>query len=72
MRVLVAIADYWREQRYPPYIRDLARMVDVGTTTVNYHIERLLDAGYIVNRPRLARSIVITDRGWEYVQSLEL
>jgi repressor LexA len=54
----------------PPTLRELGELMTIRSNNgVNDHLEALESKGYIERRDRLARAILITDKGREYLAS---
>lgn len=60
-RVLDAIRTYIDAHGFAPAVRDLAAELDLSTSTVHYHLDRLADEGWIEREPDIARSIRLTE-----------
>lgn len=65
------IGNYVDEHRYPPVIREIAKGVGIGTTTVKYYLDMLREQGYLTYMPGKSRSIALTDKPFtqEKIQS---
>ncbi|MEM9954989.1 MAG: winged helix-turn-helix domain-containing protein [Chloroflexota bacterium] len=61
-RIYQFIGKYVAQNHYPPALRDIAGDLDIGLTTVRYHVDRLRDAGYLTVVPGRSRSIRLTDK----------
>lgn len=60
------IADYIDAHGYAPSIKDISREFGVlSTNTVNDRLQALMRDGLITRRPRIARSMVLTQLGLE-------
>jgi SOS-response transcriptional repressor LexA len=60
MEILTAIKMYHDINRFAPSIREIARMVNIkSTSTIHKHLEILKDQGKIDWNPLLPRTIVI-------------
>ena len=69
LAVLRAIKQLTEQQHgQPPSLREIARAVPVGTTTIQYHIQKLVRLGLVTHRLRKARSIILTPKGKEEAQ----
>ena len=52
--------DYTRERGFPPSIREIGEECDIGSTSVvNYNLNKLVDAGYIVRSGKVSRGLRI-------------
>ena len=59
--VLIALAAYIQENGYCPSIRELAEELDVRShSSVHFHLDSLHNEGFLVRRPRKARSWELT------------
>lgn len=56
-----------RQRDDPPTIREIAKFLDIGTTTVNHHIDELCKSGLLTRKPRRARSFKVTEAGVEAI-----
>ena len=51
---------YMKAQGYPPSIREIGEDCDIGSTSVvNYNLNKLVDAGYIVRSGKVSRGLRI-------------
>lgn len=61
---LKAIAAGLLANGVPPTLRELADAMDVSSTSVvSYHLDCLMDGGYLTRVPGAARALRITDKG---------
>ncbi len=52
--------DYTRDRGFPPSIREIGEECDIGSTSVvNYNLNKLVDAGYIVRSGKVSRGLRI-------------
>jgi repressor LexA len=52
--------DYTQERGFPPSIREIGEECDIGSTSVvNYNLNKLVDAGYIVRSGKVSRGLRI-------------
>ena len=52
--------DYTRERGFPPSIREIGEECGIGSTSVvNYNLNKLVDAGYIVRSGKVSRGLRI-------------
>lgn len=52
--------DYTSERGFPPSIREIGEECDIGSTSVvNYNLNKLVDAGYIVRSGKVSRGLRI-------------
>ncbi len=52
--------DYMNERGFPPSIREIGEECDIGSTSVvNYNLNKLVDAGYIVRSGKVSRGLRI-------------
>ena len=60
--ILAYIGTYVQEHSYPPTIREIGNEVGISSTSVvNYHLNKLEDAGYLVREDRVSRGIRLAD-----------
>ena len=60
--VLDAIREHWARNGYPPAVRDLcAALGGVSTSTIQYHLGKLEERGWIERDPYVARSIRLVE-----------
>lgn len=58
--VFLAIESYINKVGYPPTVRELCQMTNkTSTATINYHLKKLKENGYINYIDNKARTIVI-------------
>jgi len=63
-RILECIRDFIQERGYPPTVRDIARELEISSTSVvDYHLKRLEQARWIERDPRSSRGIRLTATG---------
>lgn len=63
-RILACIRDFIQERGYPPTVRDIARELEISSTSVvDYHLRRLEQARWIERDPRSSRGIRLTAVG---------
>jgi len=63
-RILECIRDFIQERGYPPTVRDIARELEISSTSVvDYHLKRLEQARWIERDPRSSRGIRLTAAG---------
>jgi repressor LexA len=54
------IENYRQQQGFPPAIRDIMVGMEVrSTSTVKYHVDRLIRAGLVKHTPGKSRSLVV-------------
>lgn len=63
LRILRVIDTYWRETGLAPSYRDVAERSGRSHQAVAIAVTRLLRDGAITQRPRVARSLRLTDEG---------
>ena len=67
--ILQFVQEYIQEHRHPPSTRDIGRGVGISSTShVAYHINRLVDYGYLAKRPGTSRTVVVLDVGHEQIE----
>jgi repressor LexA len=60
-KILAFIEDYLDEHSYPPTIREIGNEVGISSTSVvNYHLNKLTDAGYIEREDRVSRGLKLS------------
>lgn len=69
-KILAFIARKLGNQGYPPTIREIGNAVGItSTSVVNYHLNKLKDAGFIERDDRVSRGLKLSDRaiegGWD-------
>lgn len=64
-QTLIAIRDFIRENRYPPTIRELGKILGLSSTSTVYNrIKRLIDLGYLEkNGENNSRTLRFAKRG---------
>ena len=60
---LILIHSFITDNGYPPSIQEMATILGLACNAVQGRVEGLEEKGYITKKPRLARSITITDEG---------
>lgn len=61
-RILDYISKYVDEHSYPPTIREIGNEVGISSTSVvNYHLNKLEDAGLLIREDRVSRGIRLAD-----------
>lgn len=64
--LLRAIAEYWREHGFSPSIQDLVLACDISSSSVVDYNLRILERNGLIRRERgTARSMRLTDVGWD-------
>jgi len=63
--VLAAIATLTERQGYPPSHREIAPLVGIGISTINYHLLSLTIMGLVDWEPWKARTLHLTAAGKE-------
>jgi SOS-response transcriptional repressor LexA len=54
------VESYVQQYRHPPSIRDISRGVGISSTSnVTYHINRLIENGYLHKQPGTSRTLVV-------------
>jgi hypothetical protein len=57
--IMSFVEEYVQEHPYPPSIRDISRGVGISSTSnVSYHINRLIEQGYLSKQPGTSRTLV--------------
>lgn len=59
------IAAYIQQQQYPPALREIAHDLEMGTTTVKYHVDVLRDLGYLKRQAGKSRALQLTEQRME-------
>ena len=62
VRILQVISDYWLAYGYAPSIRDVARLVNLPTTTTAERLDDLEAEGAIVRTRGIPRSMRVVTR----------
>lgn len=66
--VLRFIREYILEHKHPPSTRDISFGVGIrSTSNVVYHINRLIENGYLGKQPGTSRSLVVLAAGYEQI-----
>ena len=61
----LAIAEYSREHRYAPTLRELVELTDATTISVIAHrLRRLRQRGWVAYEEGVARTLLLTGNGW--------
>ena len=63
LAVLRTVERLTKERGIPPTLREVAREVDKGLTTVLYHVRRLEAEGLVERDGRMARTLRLTEKG---------
>src|SRR5688500_1212387 len=54
------VEGYVQQHKHPPSIRDISRGVGISSTSnVTYHINRLIEQGYLSKQPGTSRTLVV-------------
>ena len=54
------VQEYVQQHSHPPSIRDISRGVGISSTSnVTYHINRLIENGYLYKQPGTSRTLVV-------------
>lgn len=62
------VEGYVQQHRHPPSIRDISRGVGISSTSnVTYHINRLIENGYLYKQPGTSRTLVVVASASENV-----
>jgi DNA-binding IclR family transcriptional regulator len=64
--VYEAVVRYWREMGYPPTQEDIAKMTNKGKSTVRFHLDRLIEDGYLSYTPGVRRSLKIGPKPYPF------
>lgn len=57
--VLQTIRRLHKDLGYPPTRREIAQELEGGVTTVQYHVDKLVEDGRLTRYPRIARGLVV-------------
>lgn len=72
LAVLEFIAQHIQQQRFPPTIREIGRAMGIRSTNgVNDHLKALERKGYLARGEMKSRSLVPTDRAWQFIEGGE-
>ncbi len=64
--VLRFIRDFIEKNGYPPTDREIADGIGLSSHTTAYsHVHALKEKGYLITKPGIPRSIVLTEKGRE-------
>ena len=67
--ILRQIIETTRLRGYPPSVRELRDVTGVASTaTVHLHLARLERDGYVRKAPKIARSLVVTRKGLDFIK----
>lgn len=62
--IMIAIEELTKELRYPPSRRQIQERLGYSSTSIlQYWLERMRDAGYIIWDRGISKSLVITKKG---------
>jgi hypothetical protein len=62
------VESYVQQHKHPPSIRDISRGVGISSTSnVTYHINRLIENGYLHKQPGTSRTLVVLASGYQNV-----
>jgi SOS-response transcriptional repressor LexA len=60
------VEGYVQQHRHPPSIRDISRGVGISSTSnVTYHINRLIEQGYLSKQPGTSRTLVVLSSDYQ-------
>ena len=67
--VLEAVSDHWKSARFGPTVDELREVVGLNArSSIQFHINDLIDDRYLVNVPGKRRSLKTTLRGEKLVE----
>ena len=66
--ILRFVEDYVQEHRHPPSTREIGQGVGISSTSnVIYHINRLVDYGYLSKQRGTSRTVTVLAAGYEQI-----
>lgn len=66
--ILRFVQDYMQEHRHPPSTREIGQGVGISSTSnVIYHINRLIDYGYLSKQRGTSRTVMVLAAGYEQI-----
>lgn len=64
--ILRFVQNYLRDHKHAPSTRDIGRGVGISSTSnVTYHINRLVDYGYLTKQPGASRTVVVLETAYD-------
>ena len=68
--ILQMIADFCNQNGFSPSLREISNTVNISSTSVvTYHLQKLVDNGLITRSGHTARTLQITDDGYDFIGS---
>jgi DNA-binding MarR family transcriptional regulator len=68
-KVLTAVYDHWSTYRFGPTVADLRDRVGLtGRSSVQWHIDSLVEQGFLLRTPKKHRSLRLTSKGKQLVE----
>lgn len=69
--VLTAVKEHWSSNRFGPTVQEIKDRVGLASrSTVQFHINDLLDDGYLSHRERKRRTLKVTKKGDQLISIL--
>ncbi|MEO8609537.1 MAG: hypothetical protein ABI690_16720 [Chloroflexota bacterium] len=66
--ILCYVQDYVQEHKHPPSIREIGKGVGISSTSnVIYHINQLVDYGYLARQRGTSRTVIVLAAGYEQI-----
>jgi SOS-response transcriptional repressor LexA len=66
--ILRFVQDYLLLHKHPPSTREIGQGVGISSTSnVIYHINRLVDYGYLARQPGTSRTVIVLAAGYEQI-----
>ena len=66
--LLFGINDFIEEKKFPPTIREMSQILNFTSTNhTRCLLKNLIEEGFIKSSPKIARGIVIEERGKKYI-----
>jgi repressor LexA len=69
--ILTAVQSHWTDNRFGPTVQELKDEVGLASrSTVQFHINDLLDDGYLTHRKGKRRTLKVTKKGDQLIRIL--
>ena len=68
--IMIAIQAYRDENGYPPSFHDVSKSVGMNYNGAEHHLSRLREKGLVTWEPKITRTLRLTQKGKDYLESL--
>ena len=66
--ILRFVQDYMHQHKHPPSTREIGEGVGISSTSnVTYHVNRLVDHGFLGKQPGTSRTVVVLAAGYDQI-----